>query len=195
MTGGEVFYTSDPHLGHTAQSFRRGFATSEEWDGYWASYWRDTVRDSDTVYILGDLAMSASGYIRACGIIAGLPGRKYLVFGNHDAAHPQHSKQRPSVVSATRATFVDAQPFFRRKANGHELLMSHYPYESFGDGIDRPGSRFNQFRLPDMGLPLLHGHTHGTEQAHGHMFHVGWDAHKRFVTQSEIIDWLGSLDK
>ena len=40
------------------------------------------------------------------------------------------------------------------------VLLSHFPYTR-----DRAETRYPQWRLPNLGKWLLHGHTHGTERA------------------------------
>ena len=47
-----------------------------------------------------------------------------------------------------------------------------------GDGDDHTDApRFAQYRLPDEGRWLLHGHTHIADQRiHGRQIHVGLDA-------------------
>lgn len=59
--------------------------------------------------------------------------------------------------------FETIQPFRKKRIDGRHVLMSHFPYEEFGDGIDRPGNRYVEFRLPDCGALLIHGHTHESE--------------------------------
>lgn len=187
MTG-RVFYTSDPHFGHQKVSEIRGFNSTEDHDASIVETWSRQVNNKDVVYVLGDLAMSNHEY--ALDLIKSLPGTKHLIPGNHDPSHPMHRRSKTRHLRDALSVFDTVQPFVHSKLAGVYFAMSHFPYESWGDGQDRPGSRYNQWRLPDLGLPLLHGHTHGTEKAHDNMFHVGWDAWKRLVTQEEVIEWL-----
>jgi calcineurin-like phosphoesterase family protein len=64
------------------------------------------------------------------------------------------------------------QPFARRKVNGVNVLLSHFPYAA-----DRGPARYMQYRLRDEGEWLLHGHTHGKERFHDQReIHIGVDA-------------------
>lgn len=197
-----VFYTSDPHFGHKRVSELRGFWTPEEHDAALIEQWNDQVTKHDTVYILGDIAVS--NHRAALDILKELPGRKHLISGNHDIVHPVHERGHSRAeLDRWLDTFETIQPFLRKKLNGTEVLLSHFPYPEAGDGFSREGSRFDQYRLPDMGKPLIHGHTHGKETIHDsgytqqwttikNQFHVGWDAWGRLVDQEEIIEWLNS---
>lgn len=104
-----------------------------------------------------------------------MPGRKRLVLGNHDAGHPRHrNAHRWGDAYATVFEHVAASA--RVKLQGTEALLSHFPYER-----DRGTARHMQWRLPDLGVPLIHGHTHGRERRSTTPFgtpelHVGLDA-------------------
>lgn len=202
MTMSKVFYTSDLHLGHKKVSEIRGFWTTEEHDAALIEQWNDQVTKHDTVYVLGDIALS--NYKYALEILKNLPGRKHLISGNHDIIHPMHERgQNRAELDRWLDVFETVQPFSYRRLGKHKLLLSHFPYSEWGDGAHREGSRYDQFRLPDHGHPLMHGHTHGKETFHGVSFeqswshinnqvHVGWDAWGRLVDQEEIIEWLNT---
>lgn len=76
----------------------------------------------------------------------------------------------------------------RRRINGVDALLSHYPY----DGDHTQQTRYEAYRLRDTGLPLLHGHTHQSEQITRSMLtgapqiHVGWDSWHQLVTADQI---------
>ncbi len=212
---GNVFFTSDLHIGHKLVSGIRGFHDPNEkfyrrdgveitggWavasgnatpdpdlhDAHIAANWDATVRPDDQVIILGDI--SINGGQHALDWIEARPGIKHLIAGNHDPVHPQ-DRRAPKKLPHWLKYFETIQPFARRKLNGHNFLLSHFPYASWGDGPEREGSRFEQYRLPDMGMPLLHGHTHGQEREHGHMLHVGLDAWEfQLVPQQAVLEWL-----
>jgi len=46
--------------------------------------WKNTVRDSDTVILVGDVCFSVKNYKPCAEIINNLPGKKILIYGNHD---------------------------------------------------------------------------------------------------------------
>jgi calcineurin-like phosphoesterase family protein len=195
-----VWYTSDPHFGHQKVAEIRGFKTTEEHDYAITHTWKSQVQKNDVVYVLGDISLS--NYQYALDTIKELPGRKHLISGNHDIVHSMHSRgQSKSEQARWFETFDTIQTYLVRKLNGHKVLLSHFPYPDAGDGSHREGARYGQYRLPDLGLPLLHGHTHGKETIHDsqysddwtiikNQFHVGWDAWGRLVSQDEVIEWL-----
>jgi len=196
---GKVWYTADLHIDDYGVVKRRGFFKSSNFtknqvpdldrhNAYLAEGWDLTVEENDTVFVLGDI--SRYGEQIALRWFDRRPGRKILVPGNHDPVHPRKEefwKKMPEWLKI----FDSIQPYMVRHLEYRDVLLSHFPYWSYGDGPDRDTARYEQFRLPDLGLPLLHGHTHGTETAHGNMFHVGVEAHDFWpVAEAEIIEWL-----
>lgn len=147
----------------------RGFATTDEHDYHLCEQWRKTVGRDDQVWVLGDLCMANPTY--ALELIAGLPGNKHLIPGNHDACHPMHRdshKWQPEYG----IIFDSVQVHARRRINHRDVLLSHFPYTA-----DRGETRYPQYRLPDLGTMLLHGHTHLPERrTSDHEIHVGLDA-------------------
>lgn len=187
-----VFFTSDIHLGHKKVSELRGFKTTEEHDAHIVSVWNSRVTKHDTVYVLGDIAVGAHNY--ALETIKTLNGRKHLISGNHDIVHPMHKRGHSRAEQMKWLdTFETVTPFLRKTSDHRQYLLSHFPYEEWRDGEKREGSRYNQYRLPNVGIPLLHGHTHGQERAHGNMLHVGWDAWGEPVNIKHIEAWLETL--
>ena len=195
-----VFFTADLHIGHKKVSQLRGFKTPEEHDAHIVSVWNSTVTNRDTVYVLGDIALS--NYDHALDLIENqLNGTKHLISGNHDIVHPMHKRghSRAELLRWLDA-FETINPFLRKTHNHMQYLLSHFPYAEWGDGESREGSRYDQFRLPDRGVPLIHGHTHGKERMHGsfvsshlnNMLHVGWDAWGEPVHLKHIEEWLES---
>ncbi|WDS52173.1 metallophosphoesterase [Microbacterium phage UtzChips] len=163
----QTFYTSDLHLGHERVAAIRGFSDPWAHDAAITSAWLETVEPHDTVYVLGDLAVG--GWRRALDIVRELPGTKHLVAGNHDGVHPMHRRTYASRMPEYLRAFATVSPFLRRRIGGHNVLLSHFPYAEYGEGPHRGGaekSRHDQFRLPDFGLPILHGHTHQPERSH-----------------------------
>lgn len=193
----KVFYTSDLHIGHKMVAGIRGYRDSigdpdtSAHDEAMAEVWDSQVKYGDIVYVLGDISISGNQYVMDWFSRRREYGPIHLISGNHDPVHPMH-RTATKYLQRWSAVFDSIQPFLRRRLNGVEFLLSHFPYASWGDG-DREGSRFDQYRLPDLGMPLLHGHTHGLEQGHGHSLHVGIDAWHRLVPQDIVIDWLNSL--
>ena len=84
-----IFLTADTHFGHEklCREFKRqdgsparDFDSSREMDEHIISRWNSVVRNSDTVYHLGDVAINKKHMHN----VSRLNGRKILVKGNHD---------------------------------------------------------------------------------------------------------------
>lgn len=199
-----TWFTSDLHIGHRLVAGKRGYwdedivddegncaPDPEEHDFTLAQMWDSTVDPTDTVWVLGDI--SINGGQHALDWIHDRPGTKHLVTGNHDPVNPQ-KRTAQKLQRRWMEYFETIQPHARLRYGKQNYLLSHYPYWSYGDGPERESARDEQWRLPDLGLPLLHGHTHGKERAHDNMFHVGLDAWDlQLVPQSTIFEWLDTL--
>lgn len=196
-----MWFTSDLHLGHKLVSGLRGFwmppvdltviPDTLAHDAELAKNWDAVVKSDDIIWILGDLTMADPG--RALEWIHRRPGRKHLVLGNHDRAHPGHrgaQREFRKHCDAYAWTFESIQTFAKLHIGDHEVLLSHFPYPGTSEGIDQTGrpydDRYAQWRLPNLGVPLLHGHTHresvlswNTSAAGNSVLqvHVGPDAH------------------
>ncbi|WP_022872646.1 metallophosphoesterase [Nesterenkonia alba] len=159
-----TFFTSDPHFGH-ANIIRycdRPFRDVQEMDEVLISRWNDVVGPDDEVWVLGDYAMGDRS--RGLGYLTRMNGTKYLVAGNHDRCSPTEKTGHlhiqeyldagfSAVVSQARTSL----PPYRRNGNGLHVVLSHYPYT--GDSHTEE-DRYAQFRLRDLGTPLICGHVH-----------------------------------
>lgn len=186
-----IFYTSDWHLGHLKLAQFRGFDTVEEHDELVIANHNEVVRnDDDIVFVLGDITLSSGNLPK----VDRMNGRKILIAGNHDAVHPMH-RDAWKHQDKWRQHFVAIQPWGRRIAAKIEFLMSHHPY--VGDHTEE--DRSVEFRLKNMGLPIVHGHVHKDERVthawdRPHLaaqIHVGLDAWDlRPVPENILIDLL-----
>jgi len=153
-----VRFTSDPHFGDRRVARHRGFGDDvEAHDATLADNWRRTVHKDDNVWVLGDLALSSPAY--ALEVLADLPGHKHLVWGNHDGGHPMHRTANRHQRRYLEV-FESVQQSARRRIEGRQVLLSHFPYE--GDHTEE--DRHTQWRLRDQGVTVLHGHTHSRER-------------------------------
>ena len=170
-----IWFTSDLHLGHKLVASERGFDTTEEHDAALAANCDALVRPQDQVYVLGDLCMSrgSGGLTRALEWISERPGIKDLIWGNHDSGHPMHREAHKNQARYLGA-FRSAQQSGIRKIGEHRVLLSHFPYQA-----DHTAEvRYPQWRPPNYGEWLIHGHTHSSRQRYGsRQLHVGLDAH------------------
>ena len=80
-----TYFTSDQHFGHfnIIRLCQRPFETVEEMDEVMLAKWNAKVKDSDRVFILGDLFFRARD---PEGPLRRLKGRKTLILGNHDSS-------------------------------------------------------------------------------------------------------------
>lgn len=214
-----VWFTSDLHLGHGLVAGYRGFedvrtrrlmdehsflvqSATAEHDTRLATNWDRMVDEDDIVWILGDLTVSTD-VLPMFDWIRARPGRKHLVLGNHDAIHPAHRDAQKRYAKAWDRShpFDSIQTFARRRVGQgrRQVLLSHFPYSAAPDHHREDNADFYaQYRLRDLGIPVLHGHTHRPEQtSHSELatpqFHVGLDAHDlRPVHLSKIEEWLES---
>ena len=173
------FFTADLHFGHRKVAALRGYLDVDMHDAHIRQHWFDRVTDNDIVYVLGDISMNMN---HGLDMMRDLPGRKRLIAGNHDMCHPRFTNA-PAREVRYREVFEWVAPFGKVKIDGVEFLLSHYPYNGDSGPIDRDP----QWRLPNFGRPLLHGHTHSNNAVtSGIEFHVGWDAWGKLVPENLI---------
>ena len=189
------FVTSDTHFGHARiiELCTRPFGDVDEMNEELVRRWNHVVGADDTVLHLGDLALGEREH--SIGLTAALNGRKLVVPGNHDLfwSHYRASAKYKALNAELleRAGWELMPEEFTATLDGREVLISHFPYAGDSHGEDR----YAELRPVDMGLPLVHGHTHHTD--HGpreRTFHVGIDAHDFTpVPMSTISAWLTRL--
>lgn len=157
----QTWLMADTHLGHRVAARARGFG--EDVQAHDATILRNLarkVRDGDDLYLLGDLAFD--GWVERMPALAQLPGNLHIILGNHDRPAPNnprgHHYQR-TLMEASRALSV--LPYAQINYKGAKFLLSHYPYN--GDHVAGE-ERYTQWRLLDLGLPIIHGHTHSSEK-------------------------------
>ena len=186
-----TWFTSDLHLGHNRVAGIRGFDNTDRHDETIIRNWTSRVRDRDTIYVLGDLTCDRRKREYALAVIEELPGTKHLISGNHDDVSSIH-RTGWKYLSYYLKVFASVRDFARIRIRKADILMSHYPYDG-----DRPGDfRYSEYRLPDCGVPLLHGHTHLANQTlHWSarvtpQVHVGLDAWGLFPVPLASIERL-----
>lgn len=204
-----IHYWSDLHLGHEYVAKTRGVKASEQagifppfeahtnHDAHIEEVWCDHVRPKDHIWILGDIS-GGRNEDYALEIIAGFPGIKHLISGNHDSVSSIHRngwKHQQKFLEV----FASVQDFARHKVQGQDFLLSHYPFAHNGDHKDE--ERYTAYRLTDNGIPLVHGHVHGAWDQklsmawNTPMMNVGVDHwFDRPANTEDIINWLASED-
>lgn len=185
-----IWFVADLHFGHEKVARIRGFEDTVDHDLAVFMSWKKVVRPQDRVFVLGDIS-GGSRYAEdaALDILRKLPGEKHLIAGNHDGVASLH-RNGYKQVDKFRGVFESIRDFARIRLHKTDVLMSHYPYAYEGDGKGREeNTRYAQFRLPFLGAPLVHGHTHSTvAKTDEFMYCVSWDAHRGVVPLKNIED-------
>ncbi|WKD60905.1 Calcineurin-like phosphoesterase superfamily domain protein [Corynebacterium ciconiae DSM 44920] len=157
----QIFFTADLHLGHDTVAQHRGFPNAPAHDNHILSQLATTLGKRDTLYILGDVTDNADWEygLHCLTPIRSLTGAElHLIAGNHDPVHPMHRNWKKHVDEYLRV-FSTVTTADTTRAMGRRCLVSHFPYE----GDHSTPDRYTQWRLPDEGAPIIHGHTHATQ--------------------------------
>jgi calcineurin-like phosphoesterase family protein len=130
--------------------------------------WLEAVPHDADVFFLGDVAMKMNPN-RLNGVLHSLPGKKYLIVGNHDKLILKRDILRScfEVVCDIGEVVID----------GKQVVMCHYPLESW------PG----RYRS----VLHLHGHSHGKSRMVNNRVDVGVDATGdlwRPITWAEVLN-------
>lgn len=166
------FITSDLHYGDRGaiKYNNRPFADVDEMDKYLIEYHNDTLTDSDTLYIVGDIAYRNRVHIN--NYLDQLRGKKVIVYGNHDYRNRRDINNHHSVIKAT--------DYLSTNRLGHRVVIMHFPILDW-DGMYH-------------GSVMLHGHCHGTmHQPNKRTIDIGWDAHNRYLMLDEAVQM--AIDK
>lgn len=181
----ESFYLSDTHLFHPKVAEYRGFSTVSEHNAAIMDSLHKLPAGSD-LHLCGDLSSGSTGSEdSALELLATLTHLTlHLKPGNHDSVHPMH-KNSHRRHAKFRAVFTSIELFSQVRLAGHRILVDHFPYTR-----DRGQPRYMQWRLPDHGLYLIHGHTHSDERFHGREINVAWEAWQRPISGHEIAQYI-----
>lgn len=174
---GNIWFSADLHINHPKVALLRGFNDVDDHDEYIIARFRKYVKPGDTLYLLGDLFMGPhkSDYMEH--FVFYLQGvTLHAVIGNHDRGHPCNNNSH-TYLKEWYALFDSATTAAKINYQGETYLLSHFPYtEDRGDEI-----RYEQWRLKDLGTPLIHGHLHDTVKVRKSIkgtlqYHCGLDA-------------------
>lgn len=159
---GNTWLTSDLHLGHEKVAQLRGFDSIAQHDAMILDNLARANRAGDVWYLLGDLVMGHTK-VEILGTLSEIfeGSDVHVILGNHDRPHPcNHNSVK--YLSGWNYLFDSVSTTATLRYEGQTYLLSHFPYE--GEGVDRVSGeeRYTQWRLKDLGAPLLHGHTHDT---------------------------------
>lgn len=162
ISGAVVFFTSDTHFDHEAmiRLCNRPFTSVGEMNAKLIENWNNVVGPDDTVFHLGDFAMS--GTQRILKIREQLNGKIHLILGNHDITRINPNTISDAFESITYQQVIKIDDVF--------ITMNHYPFLCF------PG----QYH---MNTWQLFGHVHTREN------NTGCDSHRLeylFPTQYDV---------
>ena len=145
----KIYFTADLHFGHTnvlKHCPDRPYACDgdiEAHDKWLLDLWRSTVDKKDDIYILGDLTFLKSDNARR--LLEKLPGRKFLIEGNHDGSIRSNGNYFVSVNQILDFKFSPQRaPVLK---DNLRVTMCHYPMVTWN-------------HKPYGGI-MLHGHCHG----------------------------------
>lgn len=196
------FFTSDTHFWHKniIGYSNRPFKDVQHMNETIIANWNSMVGPSDIVFHLGDVALGP--WSEWAGTLARLNGYKILVVGNHERIFKGEKPKMQERFAGFYHDFFDEVHHNYPKLNlsdGTVVNLSHFPYEA--DHFEN--SRHMEFRMPDDGVPLIHGHTHAEFEANGMnarvsrsvagtpQVHVGMDAwNYNLVSEDEVIELL-----
>ena len=135
-----IMYISDLHFYHAniLMFDNRPWTDVEKMNEDLVEIWNKKVDDGDTVYILGDIALS--GGEKVLELVKRLNGRKILIKGNHDRVSQQLSKEFGNKV----------YDYLEIKDDGRNVVLSHYPISCFNKHY------YGEF--------ALYGHVHVSEE-------------------------------
>ena len=119
----KVYFTSDTHFGHEniIRYCGRPFRNAEEMNAELIRRWRETVPEDGIVFHLGDFAHGGSRLWN--DILHALPGRKYLILGNHDMK---------SLRQGYMGQFEHAAQQMTIKVGGQTIVLNHNPFLCYG---------------------------------------------------------------
>ena len=129
-----VWFTSDTHFGHAKiiDYCERPFDDVEQMNEALIQNWNTAVSASDTIYHLGDFALSG----KPSGFLSRLNGRKILIRGNHD------NRAKPA------DGWEEMRDLRRIKVDGNVIVLCHYAMRTWD--------------MSQYGSWQLYGHSHGT---------------------------------
>lgn len=158
-----TWFTSDMHFRHKniCELAGRPFSSVEEMDAVLIERWCERVAPDDPVFVLGDAGLGP--WREVAPILAGLPGVKILLPGNHDQCWHGHKRHARWVErfreEAGFATILNVREGHTTLPGIGPVAMAHFPYRGDGPG-GGSDTRHEELWPEDRGRWLLHGHVH-----------------------------------
>ncbi len=119
----KVWFTSDTHFGHEniIRYCNRPFRNAEEMNAELIRRWRETVPEDGIVFHLGDFAHGDGRLWN--DILSVLPGRKYLILGNHDMMQREQKFMQ---------WFEHVTQQMTIRVGGQSIILNHNPFLTYG---------------------------------------------------------------
>lgn len=128
-----VWFTSDLHFGHkNIQKFRTFVSSEENNRKLIMDFWKKNVSKRDDVYVLGDACFT----METVEDFSSLPGRKFLIRGNHDKLDTQvYLKYFHSVEGLLKYKefWLSHAPIHPEELRGKTNLHGHTHYHNISD--------------------------------------------------------------
>lgn len=178
------WFSSDLHLGHTNilhLGDGRPFKDLAHMHATFMKNFWDNVAPEDELYLLGDIAMGV--FEDSLKIVQALPGKKFLIPGNHDRVFPKLNTE--SRISRFKPLYEEAGlevlslwHEIQIEVDGvvYDVRLSHVP--SSPERYEGRADKLAFARPIDDGKFLIHGHTHSSEKISDNPreLHIGVDA-------------------
>lgn len=123
FTPDQVWFTSDTHFWHEniIRYCNRPFHNAQEMNAELIHRWRETVPEDGIVFHLGDFAHGSSRLWN--DILCALPGRKYLILGNHDMKCIRQGFMSHFEMVVQQMTI---------RVDGQAIILNHNPFLCYG---------------------------------------------------------------
>jgi len=175
-----IWFTGDTHFNHAniIKYSKRPFTDLDEMTAEIIHRWNTKVKTSDTVYHLGDFALSyGKKHVKLIDkILAKLNGQKYLIVGNHDRDETTKNR-RWGKVTHYHEIKVERGGIYKQR-----IVMCHYAMRVW-----------NQMYR---GSWMLYGHSHGNlTDIGGKTMDVGVDCHGyRPINIDEVAEFMNGRE-
>ena len=157
----KTYLVTDTHFSHTRIITHFGFRPPN-FNQLIINQWQATVQPQDIVYHLGDVTWGSQGELMS--IMAGLPGTKILIRGNHDKNHSNNW-----FIQAGFAAVLE-------KAQISGVILSHIPAIMNEAEIER-------------GLINVHGHFHNNNHRKWEKYLVDRITDNHFLLALEDVEY------
>ena len=117
-----IYFIADTHFNHVniIKYCNRPFKNTDEMNEYIIKRWNSIVKETDTVYHLGDVGFGSLQEVKS--LVERLNGRKILLRGNHDF--------KIRVNTWKEIGFVEV---YKKEIILDNLLLTHAPSEEVGE--------------------------------------------------------------